>query len=44
MAVAAILNFQRFQILTIDLLYGASVHRCAKFGQNQSNGCGDIMI
>ena len=39
MAAAAILNFQKFKILTVDPLYGANVRHRAKFHQNRSNGC-----
>jgi len=31
MAAAAILNFQKFKILTVDPLYGANVRHRAKF-------------
>jgi len=44
MAAAAILNFQKFKILTIDALYGANVRHHAKFYQNRSNGCRDMAI
>jgi len=44
MTAAAILNFQKFHVLMIDLLYGASMCHCAKFCPNRSNGCGDIAI
>ena len=44
MAAAAILNFQKFKILTVDTLYGANVRHHAKFHQNRSNGCRDIAI
>jgi len=38
MAAAAILYFQKFQILTVNPLQGASVSHHAKFHQNRSNG------
>jgi len=44
MAAVAILNFQKFKILTVDPLYGANVHHRAKFHQNRSNGCRDMAI
>jgi len=44
MAAAAILNFQKFKILTVDPLYGANMRHRAKFHQNRSNGCRDIAI
>jgi len=44
MAAAAILNFQKFKILTVDLLYGANVRHRGKFHQNRSNGCRDMAI
>jgi len=34
MAAAAILDFQKFEILTVDPLYGSNVHHRAKFRQN----------
>ena len=39
MAAAAILDFQKFEILTIGLLWWSNVHHLAKFHQNRSNGC-----
>ena len=44
MAAAAILNFQKFKILTVDPLYEANVRHRAKFHQNRSNGCRDMAI
>jgi len=44
MAAAVILDFQNFEILTVDLLEGAHVHYRAKFHQNRSNGCRDMAI
>jgi len=39
MAAAAILVFEKFEILTICPLYGANLRQSAKFHQNRSNGC-----
>jgi len=44
MAAAAILNFQKFEILTVDPLYGANMRHRAKFHQNRSSGCRDMAI
>jgi len=44
MAVAAILNFQKFKILTVDPLPGTNVRHLAKFHQNRSNGRRDMAI
>jgi len=44
MAVAAILDFQKFEILTVDSLWGASLRHRAKFHQNRSNRYRDIAI
>jgi len=44
MAAAAILNFQKFQILIVFLLQGTNMRHCAKFHQNRSNGCNDMAI
>jgi len=44
MAAAAILDFQKFEILTIDPLYEANMRHHAKFHQNRSNGCRDIAL
>jgi len=41
MAAAAILDFQNFEILTVDPLYEASMRHCTKAYQNRSNGCRD---
>ena len=39
-AAAAILDFQKFEILTVYPVPGANVrHRAAKFHQDRSNGC-----
>jgi len=42
MAAAAILNFQKFRILTVDPLHRANMRHHAKFHQNRSNGCRDM--
>jgi len=39
MAAAAILVFEKMEILTISPLYGANLRQHAKFHQNRSNGC-----
>jgi len=44
MAAAAILDFQKFNILTVHPLQGGNVRHRAKFHQNQSNGCRDMAI
>ena len=44
MAAAAILNFQKFEILTAFPLYGANTRYRAKFHQNRSNGCSHMAI
>jgi len=44
MAAAAILDFQKFEILTDDPLQGANVRQYAKFHQNRSNVCRDMAI
>jgi len=44
MAAAAILNFQKFEILTVDPMQGPNMHHRAKFHQNRSNGCKDMAI
>ena len=41
---AAILDFQKFEILTIDPPYEANMRHCTKSYQNRSNGCRDIAI
>jgi len=37
MAAAAILDFQKFEILTVDPLYEANMRHCTNFHQNRSN-------
>jgi len=44
MAAAAMLDFQKFEILTIDPLQGDHARHHAKFYQNRSNGCRDMAI
>jgi len=44
MAAAAILDFQKFEILTVSPLLGGSEHHRAKFHKNRSNGCRDMAI
>jgi len=44
MVAAAILNFQKFKILTVDPLQGANVRHRAKFHQNRSNGYRNMAI
>ena len=49
MAAAAILNFQKFKILTVDVLQWVNVRHRVKFHQNRSNGCslqryGDLTV
>jgi len=44
MAAAAILNFQKFEILTACPLYMADTRYHAKFHQTWSNGCRDMAI
>jgi len=44
MAAAAILDFQKFEILMIDPLYEANMRHHAKFHQNRSNGCRHMAI
>jgi len=41
MAAAAILDFQKIEILTVCAVRASMRHR-AKFNQNQSNGCRDM--
>jgi len=41
MAAAAILDFQKIEILTVSAVRASMRHR-AKFNQNQSNGCRDM--
>jgi len=44
MAAASILDFQKFRILTVDLLLGANEHHRSKFHQNRWNGRRDMAI
>jgi len=44
MAAAAILDFQKFKILTVDPLLGADVRHHARFHQNRRNGRRDMAI
>jgi len=44
MAAAAILDVQKYQILTVDPLPGANMRHHVKFHQNRSNGCRDMAI
>jgi len=44
MADAAILDFQKFEIVMVDALKGVNVSHHAKFYQNQSNDCRDMAI
>jgi len=44
MAAAAILNFQKFEILMVFPLYGANIRHHAKLHQNRSNSCKDMAI
>jgi len=39
MAAAAILFFEKLEILTVCPLYGSNLRQLAKFHQNRSNGC-----
>jgi len=43
MSAAAILNFQKFEILTVDP-QGANVRHRGNFHQKLSNGCRDLAI
>jgi len=43
-AAAAILVFEKFEILTVCLLYGANLLHCAKFHEDRSIRCFDIAI
>jgi len=43
-AAAAILNYEKFEILTALPMLGANVRHHAKFHQNQSNGCRDMAM
>jgi len=44
MAAAAILDFQKFEILMVGALKVANMRHRAKFHQNRSNGCRDTAI
>jgi len=44
MAAAAILDFQKFKILTADPLLGADMRHHAKFHKNRWNGRRDMAI
>jgi len=44
MAAAAILNFKKFEILMVFPLQRANMRHHAKFHQNRSNGCKDMVI
>jgi len=44
MTTAAILFFEKFEILMVCPLLGANLRHRAKFHQNRSNGCGDMAI
>jgi len=44
MAAAAILSFQKFEILMVFPLYGANMRHYAKIHQNLSNGCKDMAM
>ena len=44
MAAAAILFYEKLEILTVCLLYGANVRQRAKLHQNRLNCCGDMAI
>ena len=44
MAAAAILDFQKFKILTVDSLLEADMRHLAKFHQNRWNGRRDMVI
>jgi len=44
MATAAILDFQKFKILTVDSLLEADMHHLAKFHQNRWNGRRDMAV
>jgi len=44
MAAAAILDFQKFEILTVDPLQEDNMRHRTKSYQNRSNGCRDIAI
>jgi len=44
MTAAAILDFQKIEVLTVCKLEGANGRQRVKFHQNRSNGCGDIAM
>jgi len=44
MAVAAILDFQKVEIVTVDPLPGDKMRHLAKFYQNRSKGCRDMPV
>jgi len=44
MAAAAMLVFEKFEILTVCRLQRANLRHRAKFYQNRPNGCGDMAI
>ena len=44
MAAAAILDFRKFEILTVDPLYKANMRHYTKSYKNRPNGCRDIAI
>jgi len=41
---ADVLDFQKFEILTVCPLYGANMHHRAECYQKQSNDCEDMAI
>jgi len=44
MAAAAILDFQKFEILMVNLLLWGNMRHSAKFHQNRSSSCRDMVI
>jgi len=44
MAAAAMLDFQKLEILTADPLYGGNMRYCTKSHQDRSNDCIDMAI
>jgi len=44
MAVAAILDFQKVEIATVDPLPGDKMRHLAKFYQHRSKGCRDMPV
>jgi len=44
MATAAILDFPKFEVLTVNPLSGTNMRHRVKFHQNWSNGCRDMAI